>query len=282
MFELDLPLPRDDASLQAALDAAVRRVTKGLPPEGVVTVDGADRLAVELTHATVVVDESNPNLEPPILRSERTPGPTFASVTVQADPGQVELVGTGTLQARAHVTGKDVAFAFAETDRGTVAMVPAGGQLVADASVETSAFVQLVEIRTRDEAAKQNVQIKSLTADVSTPTPRTLVIRARVTGSKKVAFFNAEFAVDVVAEAVIETTADGLAARVTTLDVTGDGTVMSVILSLVKPRIDKIKAKPISLSRLMTALGLTGLHIDDVAVSAGERLGVRLAVSGSS
>ncbi|MEM7807845.1 MAG: hypothetical protein AAF561_07025, partial [Planctomycetota bacterium] len=124
--------------------------------------------------------------------------------------------------------------------------------------------------------------IKSLTSDVSTPTPRTLVIRARVTGSKKVAFFNAEFAVDVVAEAAIETTADGLAARVTTLDVTGDGTVMSVILSLVKPKIDKIKAKPISLSRLMTALGLTGLHIDDVAVSAGERLGVRLAVSGSS
>ncbi len=283
VFELDPQIPTDADALRDAIEASIRRVVTDTPDGPVVQLDASRLLHIGLTGATVTVDDQDLGKRPPKLTGTRTRGPQFDTMTVMAAPVHLDLPGSGTLPAELAVEGQDVGFDFVETDRQTLAMVPSSGRVELTASADKRQILSLLEAKTKTEAARQKVDITSLSADVSSPGPREVRVTGRVTGSKKVAFFNANFAVEFEAEAVIEPGDDGtgLIARVTTLDLSGDGTVMSMILSVAKPKIDAIKATPISLEALLQAAGVSGLGVTDVAVSADDRLAMRVVLQGA-
>ena len=244
--------------------------------EGDVWPDGKS-LSVNLSGCGMTVDadpEGVPDhLKPPKIVGERQPGPTFEVFRVDGDPLQLDVVGAGTMQAVVHVEGEQVAFEIGRTKRDSWAMAPASGELRATVSVDKRQMLAVIETRAKAEAAERGVAIDKLVADVSAPSERVARVAGRIEGSKKVAFFNASFAVDFVAELTAEADEAGeLTGRVTTLDLHGDGAVMNMLLSAAKPAIAKVKERPLPLGDVLAAAGVAGLRVRDVRVSADDRL----------
>ena len=282
MFDLPDSPPADFADLQRQLEVSARRRVEVPPGHDVVTLEGdawpdGKSLSVNLSGCGMTVD-ADPggvpdHLKPPKIVGDRQPGPTFESFRVDGDPLLLDVVGAGEVAAVVRVEGQRVAFESGKDKHGNWAMAPASGTLEATVSVDKNAMLAVIETRAKAEAAERGVVIEKLIADVSAPSERVARVAGRIEGSKKVAFFNATFAVDFVAELTAEADAAGeLTGRVTTLDLHGDGAVMNMLLSAAKPAIAKVKERPLPLGDVLAAAGVAGLKVRDVKVSADHRL----------
>ncbi len=216
------------------------------------------------------------HLKPPTICQDRQSGPTFEQTSVVARPLRLDIVGGDVLETIIDVQGRRVTFDIGRDESGQWAMAPAAGELDATVSVAKIDLLAAVEAKARAEAKQHGVIIDQLDADVSAPSENSAQVAGRLTGSKKVAFFNASFAIDFVAELTAEPDEQGeLVGRVTRLDLSGDGAVMSVVLSLAKPVVEKVKQRPLPLGDVLAAAGVAGLQVRHVSVEAGERLTLR-------
>ena len=286
MFDLPGQDPPDsfDALARGLADSVRRRIElpAGAAP---VTVEGdawpAGRLLrVETTGGVVRVDPTlgdvPEHLRPPTLARDRQAGPTFERLAVESKPLRVMVEGGGELPLTVAVTGQNVAFDFGRDPRGNLVMAPSSGEATAELSVGRSDLLRVVNAVARSEAGKRGVTLDRLDADVTAPGPRTLVVRGVVSGSKKVAFFNAGFTVEYAAEMVAEPDANGeLIGRVADVRLRGDGAVMNVVLALAKPSVDKVKGTPLPLRDILATAGVQGLRVRDVRVTAGDTLSLR-------
>jgi hypothetical protein len=283
---LDLPGPMPTTFDELAAKARQAATTQLDVPDGhdPIHIDGGDfpsegrLMSVNLSGSRLHVIGDGEHLKPPTLVGEVRPGPHFDRFEAEADPLAVIGEQMPPVHVRLLVEGVGMGFGFRETDRGTLAMIPQSGSVAVDASVKSDELSSAIETRARAEAAKQNVKLDAATFKIETPDPRTIHLTGRVEGSKKVAFFNASFAVDVVAEAVVETMDGELFASVRRLDLSGDGAVMSMILAMAKPKIDEIKARPLPLGGLLEVAGVSGMQIRDVQVAADDVLSLHVAL----
>ncbi len=292
MFDLPETPPQDFAALQQAIDWSVRRRAQVPAGRQAVRVDGAswpagERLGIDMTDAVVEADVDPSgvpeHLKPPVLVGARTPGPTFARFEVAARPMRVHVEGGGVLHVRMDVRGTGVSFDYGQGDRGGYVMAPAGGNVDVEVGVDQQALLRVVEAKARDEAGQQGVQVEGVAARFTSPAPRVLAVTGELAGAKKIGFFNARFRVFFEAELVAEPDAEGgLTGRVARLDLRGDGAVMSTILALAKPAIEKIRRRPLPLGDLLAAAGVRGLKVKDVRVDAGQELVLRASFAGSA
>ncbi len=285
MFDFPGDAPDSFDRLRDALEHSVRKRVE-LPREHqAVTVDGdgwpgGSLLRVLLTGGVVEVDDSTgglpDELKPPTLVSGRTSGPRFASFVVEGEPLTADVAGGGRLPLHLRVDGHDVGFDYGRGVNGETVMAPASGDAVAVVGVDRADLLRVVSTKATNEAAARGVTLSRVDADVSSPDARTLVVVGTIAGTKKVAFFNANFVVDFAIDLVAEADATGeLVGRVRDVRLRGDGTVMNLLLSLATPVIDKAKRRPLPLRDVLAMAGVQGLKLRDVSVSAGERLELR-------
>ena len=282
MFDLPATPPDSFAELRDALEQSARRRIDLPADQKVVTIDGdawpfGHKLAVTPTGGRVEVDAGTgglpEHLKPPTLDSDRSEGPKFDRFEVRGEPLMIDVEGGGPLPLTIRVDGREVGFDFGRSRTGTWVMAPASGDVEAELSVPREALLKVIEQKSKTEAAARGVKLTRLVAEVGSPSDQALRVVGRLEGSKKVAFFNANFAIDFGIDLVAEPDRDGhLVGRVAELDLQGDGPVMSVILGLARSVIDKAKRTPLPLSDVLAMAGVQGLRVRDVRVTTGETL----------
>lgn len=282
MFDLPAEPPLSFLPLQDALEASARRRIELPADSPIVQIEGNDwpqgqLLSVDTTGGRVAVDASTgglpEHLKPPTLVSDRRPGPVFRQFRVRGEPLLIDVEGGGVLPLILRVDGSDVAFDYGRSEKGDWVMAPASGHVTAELSVPRDDLLAVVEQKAKTEAAARGVKLDRVDAEVANPSRRALRVVGTLAGAKKVAFFNATFAIDFGIDLVAEPDAGGnLIGRVAELDLRGDGPVMSVVLGLAKPVIDRAKRTPLPLSDVLAMAGVQGLGVRDVRVDAGATL----------
>lgn len=110
-------------------------------------------------------------------------------------------------------------------------------------------------------AAERGVSVQDARLELSAPTPRTidfrltLMVKAMIVSAAVTARGKAEIG-------------DDLCARVTELDLEGDGMIAGMARAALEPQLAKIRGKAYPIA----AVQIPGLAVDDVAASVGEEL----------
>ena len=268
MFDLHLTrLPDHLPDLQEAIEDSVRRRV-ALPDERAVTLSTM-ALEIDLSGARMEVEPSDKSkLEPPRLAGAAEQTMNLARLRVEADPVHLVDADGTTADATLHVDGTDVAFAIGPAKRpGTYAMVPTDGAVTVRSGISEPQMMKLLNSQARRASAEKGVTLSSFEVDVSTPDPQTVLLRGSVSGKKKVALFSAPFEIHFTADVRVEPSATGLQARIIDLQLDGEGTLMSMLLSMFQSRIDQFKAEPVPLDHLLEAAGVADMAVTEVAVN---------------
>ncbi|MEL7239019.1 MAG: hypothetical protein AAGK78_09155 [Planctomycetota bacterium] len=274
MFDLDVPVvPQTLPELQDAINASIRRRMQ-LP---------ADASPVTLTTQTVDIDVSDGSLRVdhndrttltvPEIDGEVLHEVFAAELTIKGEPLTLVDPEGVSVPTTIRAAGTDVVFGIGRALGGDgLAMVPTGGAITATVTAPEAAMLALVETQARKAAAEKGVTVTDVETRLSTPTPQTVEIDGRMQGSKKVGFFNASF--EITFEAVVrvepgdDPSRDGLHGRIEHLELSGEGSILSMMLGLLKPKIDELKRQPVALDSLLAAAGLAGTVVDAVRVDA--------------
>jgi hypothetical protein len=286
MFDLDTTSPPDQVPrLRTLLAGSIsRRITMpggadavSLDPDNG-SLARLDRLAIDVSggHVTLPADpkaleaEMNGRLRPPVLKNpaHAQPGPFVTRFELRARPLLLES-GNVSLPCEVGVSARDVPFVFGEgshADHPTV-MAPAGGEGEVTAGVDQEAFLAFARQQATLGAAEKGVTIDQLDLDVTSNDPRSLSLRGTLHGSKKIAFFNATFALDFAADVRVD---DELIAHVDRLSLAGHGRVMDGLLSLLEPKLKQIRQTPVALRPVLGTLVPVGLGLHDLRIHVAD------------
>lgn len=262
-------------------ESIARRITMpgGADPVSIDPDDGSlerlERLAIDVSggHVAIPADpmaleaEMSGRLRPPVLNdpAHATPGPFVAFFELRALPLLLKS-GDVSLPCEIEVRGHEVPFLFgpgAHADHPVV-LAPAGGEGEVSASVDREAFLAFARQQATLAAAEKGVKINRLDLEVTSGDPRLLSLRGTLHGSKKIAFFNADFALDFAADVRVD---DELIGRIDRLTLQGHGTVIKGLLSLLEPKLQQIRQTPVALRPVLGTLVPVGLGLHDLRIS---------------
>jgi hypothetical protein len=260
--------PTTAAELADALRAALREVVS-LPDErAAVSVLGdrypdADRLRIDLSGGTVAV-RGRP--EDPTGVGPAQPGPSFKSLELLAHP----LHADG---ANLHfdLTAAGVRFQFDRTRTGkpvmTLAAASDGRSVVRVSRAEVEA---LATAKVREAARQYGVEIERTDFALTQLGPRSVRLEAKAAVQAKGLMKAVRGAVAFAGRADVD---DRLVAKLSELNVTGEGMVIAMAVALIRGRLKALEGKEVPL----TAFALGGVRLRDVEVQIGDELMVTAA-----
>jgi hypothetical protein len=262
--------PTTAAELADALRTALGEVVR-LPDErAAVTVAGnypaSDKLRIDLSGGTVAV-HGRP--EDPAGVGQPQPGPSFRTLQVLAHPLNAE-------GAKLHLdlTAADVRFNFDRTRTGRPVMTLAAatdGQVVA--RVSRADFEALVTAKATAAAKEKGVEVERIDMNLTQLGPRSVRLDAKGYVQTKALFKTIRGAVTFAARLDVD---DRLVARLSGLDVAGEGMMLALAVNMIRGRITALEGKEFPL----TTFALGGVRLRDVRLQVGDELAVTAAFGG--
>lgn len=241
-------------------------------------LDRLDRLGIDVSkgHVTLPADpkaleaEMHGRLRPPVLKdpARARPGPLVTHFELRGRPLLLKS-GNVSLPCEVEVSGRNVPFVFGEGAHPDhpVVMAPAGGEGEVTASVDQEAFLAFARQQAILAAAEKGVKIDQFDLAVTSDDPQSLSLRGTLRGSKKIAFFNASFALDFAADVRVD---DELVARIDRLSLDGHGKVMDGLLALLEPKLKQIRQTPVALRPVLGTLVPVGLGLRDLRMEVAD------------
>lgn len=282
MFDLSTTSPpQDTESLRTLLAGSISRrisLPTGVEPvssePGNGPLDRLSRLTVDVTDGSLTLPadpraleaELHGRLRPPLLRdpADTQPGPLVERFELRSRPLLLRS-GNLTLPCEIQVSATDVPFVFGEGAHRDhpIVFAPAGGEGEATAGVDKEAFLAFARQQATLAAAEKGVRIDQLDLDVTSDNPRSLSLRGTLHGSKKIAFFNAGFALDFAADVSVD---DDLVGHIDRLALEGHGKMMDALLALLEPKLRQVRQSPVELGPVLGTLVPVGLGLRDVRI----------------
>ncbi len=264
--------PSDVPTLRQGLEQAVAR--RVLLPEGTQPVEidmpawpRGRLLSIRLNggHIDIPTDpaelrrQAKGELKPPAIVSDRAPGPHFEAFSVRGEPVKV-----GPMACRLILEASDVQFEFGRDEDGTLVMAPAAGDGHLEAAVPKEELMAFVRRQAVEAASEKGVQIQEIDLALASPSARVIEVRGTLHGRKKLAFITAPFVIDL--SAVLEVD-DQLIGHIRVLDLHGRGVILDTLLSLLRPKLEQIKAQPLPLRDVLGAFIPAAMGLRDFAIS---------------
>jgi hypothetical protein len=254
--------PTTPAELADALRTALREVVR-LPDEKAAVSADTDRLRIDLSGRLVTVREMPKD---PAGVGQAQPGPAFQSLEVLAHPLNAE-------GAKLHfdLTAANVQFNYdrSRTGRPVLTLAAATDGRFA-ARIAKADLQALVTAKAREAAQAKGITIERLDFDLTQLGPRSVLLDAKAAVQTKALFKTVRGTVTFTGRADVD---DRLVARLSGLDVAGEGTMVALAVNLVKGRITALEGKELPLATF--ALG--GVRLRDVRLQVGDELTVTAA-----
>lgn len=249
--------PTSPAELADSLRAALREVVRLPDEQAAVTVD-ADRLQIDLTGGSVAV---RGQAEDPAGIGKKQPGPSFQSLALLAHPLNAE----GAL-VHFDLTASAVRFDFDRSRSGRPVMTLAAatdGRVTA--SVSKSDLQSLIVAKARTAAKEKGVTIERIDFDLNQIGPRSVRLDARAAVQTRALFKTISGAVTFAGRLDVD---DRLVARLSELNVAGEGMMVALAVNMVRGRVTALEGKEFPL----TAFALGGVRLRDVQLQVGNEL----------
>jgi hypothetical protein len=258
----DFPTNAND--LTDALRAGLAEFLR-LPDERAVVTVAADHLTIDASGAAVE----------PHGRSDATgvgqaqPGPAFGSVAIVAHPLLLEEA-----RVRFDLTAGDVRFDFDRNRSGRPVLVLAsaaeGRVTVASSKAD---LVALITAKAREAARVKGVDVEQVELNLTQLGPRSIRLEARAEVQTKAIFKMVRGAVVLRGRIDVD---DRLVARLSELDVAGQGMMIALAVNLVRGRVTALEGKEFALGTFV----LGGLRLHDVQLQVGDELSVTASFGG--
>ena len=254
--------PATAADLANALRAALRPVVR-LPDErAAVTVDPG-QLRIDLSGGIVAVPGQ---FEDSVGVGQPQPGPTFQSLEVLAHPLIVEGVNV-----QFNLAATAVRFNFDRTRAGRPVMTLAAataGRIVG--RVSRTDLQALVTAKARAAAKEKGIDIEQIDIDLTQLGPRSVKVDVKATVQTKALFKSIRGAVTFAGRLDVD---DRLVAKLSELNVAGEGMMIALAVNMIRGRVTALEGKEYPL----TAFALGGVALRDVQMQVGDELMVTAA-----
>jgi hypothetical protein len=263
-------VPTTAAELADAIRTALRSVLTMPDERAAVSVEGAfpaaDRLRIDLSGGTIAARNLR---DDPTGVGPAQPGPSFKSLDVLAHP----LTAEG---AKLHfdLTAADVKFDYDRSRTGRPVMTLAAatdGRVVI--RVSRADLEALVTAKVRAAAKQKGVDVERIDLDLTQPGPRSVRLDAKAAVQTKALFKTVRGAVTFAGRVDVD---DRLVAKLSELNVAGEGMMVALAVNLVRGRVTALEGKEFPL----TAFALGGVRLRDVQLQVGGELTVTAAFGG--
>jgi hypothetical protein len=252
-------VPQSAEALIGIVDRSIRRWIAVPQSTRLLEVSGElPRLSTAKVNLTGGTADTNRGTPPYELTPATEPGPAMAAVAVNANPLTIDGIAFNL-----NLTAENVVFGYAKSKDGQlVATLESAdnGKLSIQLTKQNLEAAILKAAQTG--AASSGVAILKVDAALTAIRPRVLDVKLNITAKKFVS-------------AVIRITGrlsldDQLNATASDLKADGDGMVGSIAVGFLRPHLQKLQGKPISLIQL----SLGKVHLHDVAVNTENGLAV--------
>ena len=270
-----IPLGGDDfptsaAALAGALRAAFREVVHLPDDRAAVSVEGtyptADKLRIDLSGGTLA---AHARPEPAEGTGRTQPGPSFRSLQMLAHPLHIEA-------SKLHfdLAAAEVQFDFDRTKSGRPVLVltaATDGRVVARMS--RTDLETLVTAKARAAAKAHGVDVERIDFTLTPLGPRSVRLDAKGHVATKALFKTIRGAVTFTGRVDVD---DRMVAKLSGLDVAGEGMMLALAVNLVRGRITALEGKEFPL----TTFAMGGVRLRDVRLQVGDELAVTAAFGG--
>jgi hypothetical protein len=235
-------------------------------PDGRAVVDAdPDRLSIDASGA--VVEPHGPTDAAGIGQSQ--PGPTFRSVEMVAHPLLVEGA-----RVRFDLTAADVRFNFDRNKAGRpVLLLASAADGRVTLGITKADLIALATAKAREAARLKGVEVERLDLNLTQLGARSIRLEAKADVQTKAIFKMVRGAVVFRGRIDVD---DRLVARLSELDVAGEGMMIALAVNLVRGRVTALEGKEFPLGTF--ALG--GLRLHDVQLQVGDELSVTASFGG--
>jgi hypothetical protein len=254
--------PKTTTELADALRITLREIVR-LPDERTTVTVDADQLRIDLSGGSATIgrqlDDTNG-----VGRAQ--PGPNFKTLDVLAHPVMVE-------GAKFHldVTAENVRFNYDRTraDRPVLVLVAATDGRVAARILRTD-LQTFLTARARAAAREYGVEIERIDLNVTQLGPRSVRIDAKAAVQTKALFKTIQGAVTFAGRADID---DRLVAKLSGLNIVGEGMMIALAVNLVRGKFSAFEGKEFQL----TTFAPGAVLLRDVQLQVGDELTVTAA-----
>jgi hypothetical protein len=250
------------AELADSLRTALREVVR-LPDERAAVSVDADRLRIDLSGGVVTV-RGQP--EDPAGVGQAQPGPSFQSLEVLAHPLNAEGA-----KLDFDLTAANVQFNYDRSRAGRPVLVLASasdGRVAA--RVSRAELEALVTAKAKEAAKQKGVDVERIDFNFTQLGPRSVRLEAKAAVATKALFKTVRGAVGFGGRVDVD---DRLVARLSELNVAGEGMMIALAVNLIRGRITAFEGKEFPL----TTFALGGVRLRDVQVQVGDQLAVTAA-----
>jgi hypothetical protein len=254
--------PTTAADLADALRAGLHDFVR-LPDERAAVIVDAERLRIDLSGGVVAVPGQ---LGDSAGVGPTQPGPSFKSLDVLAHPIVVEGV-----KVQFDMSAAAVRFNFARTRTGRPVMMltaASDGRMVG--RVSRAELQAVITAKARAAAKEKGVEIEQIDINFTQLGPRSIRLDAKATVQTKALFKTIRGAVTFAGRLDVD---DRLVAKLSELNVAGEGMMIALAVNMVRGRITALEGKEFPL----TTFALGGVRLRDVQLQVGDELAVTAA-----
>lgn len=257
--------PTTPAALADALRTALREFVRLRDERAAVAVD-TDRLRIDLSGGVATVVNQPPDTAG---IGQTQPGPAFKSLEVQGHPVVVEGA-----RIQFDLTATDVSFNFDRSRAGrpvlTLAAATDGRVVVRVSRADLEA---VVIAKARAAAREKGVEIEQIDFDLKQLGPRSVRLAAKAGVQTKALFKTIRGAVTFAGRLDVD---DRLVARLSELNIAGEGMMIALAVNMIRGRLTAFEGKQFPL----TTFALGGVRLRDVQLQVGDELAVTAAFGG--
>ncbi|MEM8875559.1 MAG: hypothetical protein AAGD32_15040 [Planctomycetota bacterium] len=263
MFHLDHDNDQPPATNDQLRDAILGSLRNELtldPRHNAVNVTD-DLLKVTVTDARVSTDVPPKRPRP---GDTRTPGPHFDNLLVEGRPIKVD-----TADVELALTANGVSFDFdKDTDDGRwLLMLGSVRDGDVDVSIALADLRALIGTKVKQGADGHGVVIEGIDLDIASHGPRSVRLDATINGHKPMGFMKPAFSVGLTGNLEVD---GDLVARLSGLQLNGDGLVMKLLTGLLGDKLKELEKKRFPLA----AFPLGTAKLRDVAIDATDPIRV--------
>jgi hypothetical protein len=254
--------PTTPAELADSLRTALCEVVR-LPDERAAVAVDADRLRIDLSGGVVTVRDRP---EDPAGVGQTRPGPSFQSLDVLAHPLHAEGA-----KLDFDLTAANVQFNYdrSRTGRPVLSLAAATDGRVT-ARVSRAELEALVTAKAKEAARQKGVDVEKIDFNFTQLGPRSVRLEAKAAVSTKALFKTVRGAVVFGGRIDVD---DRLVAKISELNVAGEGMMIALAVNLIRGRITAFEGKEFPL----TTFALGGVRLRDVQLQVGDELTVTAA-----
>ncbi|HEX4590069.1 MAG TPA: hypothetical protein VH120_09085 [Gemmataceae bacterium] len=254
--------PASPAELAHALRAALREAVR-LPNERAAVSVDENCLRIDLGGGVLIV-RGQP--DDPAGVGQTQPGPSFQSLEVLAHPLNAEGA-----KLDFDLTAANVRFNYdrSRTGRPVLSLAAAGDGRVT-ARVSRAELEALVTAKAREAARQKGIDVEGIDFNLAQLGPRSVRLEGKAAVATKALFKTVRGAVVFGGRVDID---DRLVAKLSELNVAGEGMMIALAVNLIRGRITAFEGKEFPL----TTFALGGVRLRDVQLQVGDELAVTAA-----